>query len=104
IWFKVSAWSEEDQFSPGKGALPLGAKTSNHSENSSLLESDFIFSNSLSHILEEMSDTGNPFCAYDMAGERTSLKERTPNFSDKAAHVLGAPGTVTGYQPYLGIL
>src|SRR5699024_6200840 len=42
--------------------------------------------------------------AYVIAGFKTSVNGRFPNFFDNLAQAPGAPGMVTGIQPYLGIL
>ena len=50
-----------------------------------------------------VGETGKPFSAYHAAGARTSSSGRRPKRRFSSAQPAGAPGTIVGSQPSLGI-
>ena len=103
ILSSVLAWSGDFQVSPGYGGLPAGAKVSNQGLNSSRFKRPLYSLNALPQATATVGETGKPSYAYPIAGDKASVSGSLPKRSDRAAHAEGAPGTVTGIQPYRGI-
>src|SRR5215218_3568367 len=86
-------------FSPARGARPLGANVLRNDSNSGPAK----LSTDRCHAQAVIGETRNPSRAYSIAASNNRSNGSSPNCADSSTHAETAPGTVTLCQPRSGI-